>query len=290
MSEVMKSGTGGAAERAKAGSGPTGEPDEGSNLNIAWGPIRSHMHTLSFSDIKRHACLAGLDVTRLAHLEQGVGGKIGATKAQLLTAIDGIIGDMPDENKNGFLTIIIENLSKEAGNSLPEELEANLQRLGWQIVDGKLIPRRIFDVSELKKLPTDAHEDLLKAATKLRDGDLSGAISSACAAVDSVTSSIYREEGLGDPQRSGSFQQRVTESYKARKVSDALKAELTGLSWGEDDIRGFTHNLKGAVNQAANVMEKLRPKMGDAHGSRPVSEGLVYDSIKWACIIVRLLA
>jgi len=51
----------------------------------------------------------------------------------------------------------------------------------------------------------------------------------------------------------------------------------------------FVDNLRGALNQGAYVLQKLRSDMGDVHGSKPVVEGLVYDSIKWASLIVRLL-
>jgi len=47
--------------------------------------------------------------------------------------------------------------------------------------------------------------------------------------------------------------------------------------------------LLGSLNQAAYVMQTLRSKMGDVHGTKPVLEPLVFDSLKWASLIVRLL-
>ena len=53
----------------------------------------------------------------------------------------------------------------------------------------------------------------MKAATRLRDGDLSGAVSAACAAVDAVTSKVYETKGLGDPGKA-SFQEKVSRSLE----------------------------------------------------------------------------
>ena len=48
----------------------------------------------------------------------------------------------------------------------------------------------------MTQLPKDAQQDLVKAIERFRDGDLSGAVSSACAAIDTVTSGIYKEKVL----------------------------------------------------------------------------------------------
>ena len=61
-------------------------------------------------------------------------------------------------------------------------LRESLERLGWTLHEGNLVEVAVFDISDLPELPPDAHGDLLKAATRLRDGDLSGAVSAASAA------------------------------------------------------------------------------------------------------------
>lgn len=51
----------------------------------------------------------------------------------------------------------------------------------------------------------------------------------------------------------------------------------------------LAHNLRGALNQGAYVMQTLRSRMGDVHGSKPVLKPLVFDSLKWAALLVRVM-
>ena len=99
---------------------------------------------------------------------------------------------------------------------LSDELEKVLSRVGWKFSGFNLIPIEIFDLAELIELPNEAHADIEKAASRLRDGDLSGALSASCGAIDSVTGSIYKEFCLGDPNKA-SFQERIKKgSYNDR--------------------------------------------------------------------------
>ena len=134
-----------------------------------------------------------------------------------------------------------------------------------------------------------AHEDIQKAASRLRDGDLSGSLSASCGALDSVTGAIYQEFGLGDHQNA-SFQERIKRSLKAIGARDSLRKELGEIGWSEADISPLSNNVEGSLNQAAFVMQKLRSNMGDVHGSKPVVSALIYDSIKWSLLILRILA
>ena len=68
---------------------------------------------------------------------------------------------------------------------------------------------------------------------------------------------------------------------------DKIKKELTELGWNQIDI--FVNNPEGSLNQAAYVMQSLRSKMGDVHGTKPTLKPLVYDSLKWASLILRIL-
>src|ERR1700686_4254909 len=126
----------------------------------------------------------------------------------------------------------------------------------------------------------------IKAAQRFRDGDLSGAISAACGAVDTVTSSVYRAAGLGDPGKA-SFQERCTRSLEARKVISEAEKQLRALGWDDADGRLFGQKMKGAMNQGAYVMQTLRSKMGDVHGTKPILKPLVFDALKWAEILLR---
>jgi len=155
--------------------------------------------------------------------------------------------------------------------------------------EGRIVQVGVLDISELPELSGEAHEDLLKAAIRLRDGDLSGAISAACGAVDTLTTRIYAEKQLGD-SGSPSFQEKVKKSLAVQGTFMVLEKELAELGWNQNDIGMFKQNLAGALNQGAFVMQKLRSEMSDVHGTKPILKPLVFDSIKWAALIVRMLS
>ena len=70
--------------------------------------------------------------------------------------------------------------------------------------------------------------------SRLVDGDESGAVTSACGAVDVVTQNIYEREGLGDPGRA-SFSTKVNTSFAHLQTGENLKAELIDLGINPDD-------------------------------------------------------
>ncbi|SMN02190.1 hypothetical protein SPONN_563 [uncultured Candidatus Thioglobus sp.] len=253
---------------------------------IPWGPIRSSLtNNFSFSVIKEIVGYTSIDMTSLAHLEQK--SKNGASKSQLLSAIDSQIGQMDVEESGRVASICCEEiLSKNPG--LSSELDRVLSRVGWKFSSANLLPIEVFDISELEVIPEKAHEDILKAASRLRDGDLSGSLSASCGALDSVTSLIYQEFDLGDPN-SASFQERINKSIEAIGAKELLIKELQEINWDESDFKPLEKNLSGSLNQAAFIMQKLRAKMGDVHGTKPVLTALVYDSIKWSLLILRIL-
>lgn len=258
----------------------------GEGIEIIWGPIRSLLvNEFTFGEIKEIAGLAGLDLTRISHFQQMLRG--GASKSQLMTGIDSVFEDMLETDKRRFLTIAAEEILRRKPG-LSNTLDNYLSRLGWSVQGGSIIPMEIFDPAELPELPAKAHHDLIKAAVRFRDGDLSGAITAACGAVDAVTSEIYAEESLGDPG-AASFQERVKRSFIARQVIQLLEQELIDLGWDQGDIKPFRENLNKSINSAANLMQKLRSKMGDVHGTKPILKQLVFNSLKWAEIIVSLL-
>lgn len=254
--------------------------------NIPWGPIRSCLtDNFSFGDIKSIVGYADLDMSQLSHLEQRQPG--GSTKSQLLSAIDNQISKI-DENKKGLISSICceEMLRKKP--QLLDELERVFSRVGWKFSGSTLLPIDVFDISDLMEIPEKAHADIMKAASRLRDGDLSGALSSACGALDSVTNSIYGEFNLGDPNKD-SFQNRIKHSLDAVSAKSNLQAELQDIGWNQQGYKPLIANLESSLNQAAFIMQKLRSDMGDVHGTKPVLKSLVFDSIKWALILLRIL-
>ena len=253
---------------------------------VPWGPIRSSLtENFSFGDIKKIVGYADIDMSQLAHLEQKSPG--GASKSQLLSAIDRQIGQMDTDRSGTIASICCEEMLRRNPN-LVEELERVLSRVGWKFSGTSLLPIEIFDISELKDIPENAHKDIQKAASRLRDGDLSGSLSASCGALDSVTCVIYQEFELGDPNKA-SFQERIKKSIDAIGAKDNLVKELQEIGWTESDFKPLASNLDGALNHAAFVMQKLRSGMGDVHGTKPVVSALIYDSMKWSLLLLRIL-
>ncbi|WP_416260267.1 hypothetical protein [Gibbsiella quercinecans] len=254
---------------------------------LPWGPVRSTLaDKFSFGDIKRIVGYTNIDMSQLAHLEQKP--QNGASKSQLLSAIDKQIDSMDVQRSSHFVAICCEEMLRQKTDII-DELERVLSRVGWKFTGTALIPIEIFDIAELADIPESAHNDIQKAAIRLRDGDLGGALSAACGALDSVTNEIYNQFGLGDVG-GDSFQQRIRKSLNALNVKDKLFSELGSIGWAEQDYKPLVSNFDGSLNQAAFVMQKLRSDMGDVHGSKPVIGALVYDSIKWSLLLLRVLS
>ena len=258
----------------------------------AWNPLRSVLqNSFSFYEIKEIVGLAGLDLTTIAHLEQeprGNTSKRGASKGQLMTGIDSTLRGVDDQRKQIFIAIVAEEVIPKLHPEIRKELEFHLRRLGLLIAGNAVVPLKIFDASELAELPIESRDDMVKAAQRLRDGDLGGALAAACGAVDATTSAVYESLGLGDLGKA-SFQEKCKRALEAKEVFVKLEQELRSLGWEDSEITKFKKNFEGSLNQAAYVMQTLRSRMGDVHGTKPVLKPLVFDSLKWAELILRAL-
>ena len=206
-----------------------------------WGIFRSILHEhFTFGHIKVIAGLGGIDLTRMADLEQIWGSANSASKSRLLSAIDLQVGEMNETRREQFLRIVTEEMLRRKPH-IEADFRESLERLGWTLKDGQVVEIAIFDISELPELPADSHGDLLKAVSRLRDGELSGAITAACGAVDTVTSRLYREFGIGDPENA-TFQEKVNRVFAARDILNEIENQLVELGWEEKDAKVFKKN------------------------------------------------
>jgi len=258
------------------------------NLNTIWNVLSTILEeNFTFSDIKKIVGLAGFDRTILRGLEQKQGSG-GASKAQLINGIDKELNEFSLENKQHFFNILVEEILNR-NNTLEDKLQFYLERLGWQLYEKKVIPIDILDLSELQELNKKSHEDLIKASTRFRDGDLSGAITSVCSSIDSLTNDIYNNNDLGNPNNA-SFHERCNKSIKELGLLDKMETELLELGWSQSEVDHFQKNLKDSLNKLALITQKLRSGMGDVHGTKPVLKALVYDSFKFAQILIRMMS
>ncbi len=255
-----------------------------SNINSAWAAVSAILRKFSFYDIKEIVGLAGFDFTSISNLFQ----QSGASKGQLITAIAQGFDTFNFKDKQRFLNIIVEEILKRS-NHLEQQLAEYLSRLGWQVIDGAVIPIELLNRDDLDELDNVSREDLIKAATRFRDGDLSGALSAACGAIDSITNKIYTEKNLGNANNA-SFQERCVKALDSVGVFSAIENQLKNIDWNGSGVIPLSKNFKGALNQASYVMQSLRANMSDVHGTKPILKPLVFDSLKWAQIIIRLLS
>ncbi|MEM5433484.1 conserved protein of unknown function (plasmid) [Cupriavidus taiwanensis] len=253
--------------------------------HLAWGTVRAYLRDETFDDIKEIAGHAGVNMGALAHLHQrSTAQGNGATKGQLLSALDGELARMPDAEQGVVVRFMTELLLARRPN-LSEPLADDLARHGWGIADHHLVALELFDPAELAQLPAEPRADLLKAGQRLRDGDLGGAVSAACGAVDTAVAMVYARHALGDP-RKASFQEGCN---RALQATVDLDTPLRELGWPDAMLKPFGQNFRGALNQGAFVMQTLRSQMGDVHGTKPVLKTLVFDALKWAELFVRTL-
>jgi hypothetical protein len=257
------------------------------NLNEVWGPVRHLLQNhFTFNEIKDVAGLAGLDVTKLHHCVQ-LQGKTSTSKGQLMSALDGVLNGFTQDQKRRFFVNIIEVMTSRKVE-LSTELDDLLQRIGWHLVSGTPLPIELLEPWELQDLPTGSMHDLVRAVARYRDGDLTGAVSSACGAIDSVTAAIYLKNHLGK-HGDASFQESVNVSLKHLGVLVKLESDLNALDWAPNDARMLAENLRSSLNQGAFVMQSLRGKMGDVHGAKPTLRPLVYASLKWSTLLLSML-
>ena len=114
-----------------------------------WGSLRGLIRdSFTFSQIKELAGASGLPIQRLSHLQQRQLPAKGASKSQLLDAIDDLLNEQNEPNLNVefFIKEIIRRKSQ-----LYEALEETIQRFGWYL-DGETPCRRSSSNIKNKKL------------------------------------------------------------------------------------------------------------------------------------------
>jgi hypothetical protein len=145
-----------------------------------------------------------------------------------------------------------------------------------------------FNEREAGFLPDAAFAGIAEAMGRLIDGDLDGALTTACGVVNTRVNELYRNKALGDPAKD-SFQTSVRRALEATGRLPELKRELVSSGWSENDARLLCDNFAGALNQFAYVMQSLRSKMSDVHGKKPALEAVVFDALKLSSVLVSLM-
>jgi len=249
-----------------------------------YGALRSELNKLPVQEIRNTIAAAGFDVTKItakAEARSGLG-----SGAEVMPAVDRLFGEMPPSAKEAALTILAERLIGKS-EDLAKSVQEILGRHGHQYVGGAFVPVHFLDAREAQFLPASASAELARAAARLADGDNSGAITSACGAVDLVTQQVYEKHGMGDPGKVA-FQAKVNTALKQLGIFEDMESEFRALGMKPDDALSITNDLHQAANHAAQALQVLRRAMGDTHGSKPAVRSTAYDAVKWASAICGL--
>ena len=250
-----------------------------------YGALRSELNSLSVQEIRNTVAAAGFDVSSItakAEARSGLG-----SRAEVMPAVDRLFGQMSRSAQEVALRVLSERLigkNEELAKSVQEILGLH----GFQYVGGSFVPVELLDVREARFLPASASAELARATARLADGDDSGAITSACGAVDLVTQQIYEKHRMGNPGKIA-FQAKVNTALKQLRVFEDMESEFQTLGMKPDDAASIINDLHQAVNHAAQALQVLRRAMGDTHGSKPALRSTAYDAIKWASAICGLL-
>lgn len=246
----------------------------------AWGSIRGIIReSLSFAQIKDLVGESGLPIHKLAHLQQKSKG--GASKGQLMDGIDGLFNELDEDGRNRFVASCVEGLLKR-DDSLLEELQTTLGRVGWGVTNQGVYPLRLQIELETFALDQRLQEGIAKTLRRYRDGDFDGAVTAICGLVDSLTEKVYSQKSLGD-HRTASYQERVSRAFKA--FENEFQAPLYSLAGEKRNL--IFNNHHGSINQAAYVLGAFRREFSDVHGVQSAAPELVQRAIDCAVFIVR---
>ncbi len=202
----------------------------------------------------------------------------------LMQSVDAQFEKFEFTNQIRTVRILAERLlDRTYPEDAPERVKALLLEHGFQFIQGKFIPVGLFDERELRFLPEAAAGQISTALDRLVNGDLDGALAAASGSVETAAAAV------ANTSDAESFQQKTKLAIEAVGRLTALERELVGLGWKPERASMLFHNLRGALNQAAMVMQILRSDMSDVHGAKPVLEPIIYDALKLASVLVSFM-
>jgi len=235
----------------------------------------------TFAEIKDLVAASALPVEKLSHLQQRSLPAKGASKSELLDAVDDLIGK--EQNQTEAIQRLFAAFL-ERKRHLHGKVSEYVQRFGWTVAAGQLQPSD-FQVEEAAVNLSEEIRQLLRTAyTRYGQGDYSGAMTAVCSALDSLTMLVYEKHGLGDAHRA-SYQARASRSFQA--FEKAYKARLSEAEIEEQEVMRIWQSYKSSVNQAAYALGSFRRNASDVHGMSECSAALVRHAIDCGTFIIR---
>lgn len=205
-----------------------------------YGALRSVLNSLSVQDIRNTAAAAGIDVSRItakAEARSGVG-----SRAEVMPTIDRLFSELSSRANTTALRILAERLTRHQAE-LRDQVQDILGRYSFQFIEGAFVPIGVLDLRETSFLPATSASELARATSRLVDGDLTGAITSACGAVDLATQEIYAKYTLGDPGQA-SFQTKVNTALSRVDAFGELERHLAELGIASGDAASIAEHTR----------------------------------------------
>lgn len=171
-----------------------------------------------------------------------------------LQSIDRQFREFDPEEKLRTIRILAQRLIREEQPEISASVERLLRGHGFIFVEGAFVPANFFDRRELAFVPESSASEISKALGRLAEGDPGGALTSACGAVETAATEVYK----GNLAKLESLQQKVMAAIEAGGKLAQLEGQLVALGWSEKDANVLCHNLRGVFNQSAFVMQTLR--------------------------------
>jgi hypothetical protein len=262
------------------------KPTKKQNLISIWPSIRNILREFTFYGIKDIITAAGLDIHELAHLQQKPGSSV--SKGMLIDEIERLLFKHDIETQNRIIKYCVVEILRSPIPEYRERLEELLLRVGWGISGNEPYPIKLQLDIEIEKLPEPVQTNIQKAIRRYRDGDISGAVTAICGAVDELTERMYlAHPELGD-HRNDSYHKRISKSYRLAEVP--FKNILKKVGFCDNDIRLMWDNQKKAVSQAGYVLGSYRRNISDAHGDQKVLAEVAQPVLDNAIFIIRSLS
>ena len=203
------------------------------DIRKIWRAIRSTVKGgCTFAVIKDLVASAALPVEKLSHLQQKSLPERGASKSELLDAVDDLITDErnPTEAIQRLVAVFLRRKPHLHG-----EIAECVQQFGWTVEDGQLRPSDFQVEGSSVDFSTEVRELLRTAYTRYGQGDHSGAMTAVCSALDNVTRRMYVNHDLGKPH-DDSYQQRACRAFSALESAYRTRFAEAGIAEAEGNL------------------------------------------------------
>ena len=253
-----------------------------SEVRKAWPAIRSILpEYFTFTNIKNIVAAAGLDIQKLAHLQQRAGSSV--SKGNLIDGIEKILFELEGEKQSRIITYCISEMI-QSNSRCQERLEELLYRFGWGILDGEPYPIELQVNIETEVVPEPIQKGLAKALKRYRDGDMSGCVTTVCGLLDTITEQIYDENNLGN-HKDHSYHERISKAYNT--LEEKFKDIFRDNNFEDSEIIQVWQNQRKAVSQSAHVLGSYRRNISDVHGDKDVDPKIVQLVLDNAIFVIR---